>query len=289
MRLVIDWHRGKPYYCYASSNTAWSQAEYRRAYRSNADRLEQVVTTGLAGFLEDRLKLRRGLKTLGIYGQELDRLGEHGEHAAAALMALPKEAMEPLFTALTSRIEVGEEHLALDLRAIELRRFLEWDGRGVFRGRPADWPCSNARYVLDVPVCAVSAERWPVLHVKPRDGDAPAKPDRALMSLLERARTAMRLMEQNRGQSLESLSNELGCRPGHFSRLVRLNYLAPDIVVAIIDGTQPARLTKDVLLKANLPMDWALQRKLLGFPAPERSISVSNLYGRGMWPSAAAK
>jgi hypothetical protein len=75
------------------------------------------------------------------------------------------------------------------------------------------------------------------------------------------------------------------CKPGHFSRLIRLNYLAPDIVTAILDGTQPATLNRDALLKANLPMDWSLQRKLLGFPAPRRRIAERDLFGRGMWPS----
>jgi len=51
--------------------------------------------------------------------------------------------------------------------------------------------------------------------------------------------------------------------------VLRLNYLAPDIILSILDGTHPAGLTRTRLVQANLPMDWALQRKLLGFP--ERS------------------
>jgi site-specific DNA recombinase len=56
---------------------------------------------------------------------------------------------------------------------------------------------------------------------------------------------------------------------GSFSRLVRLNYLAPDIVSAIIDGTQPATLTRRQLIECDLLIDWDLQRRLLGFPAKQ--------------------
>jgi site-specific DNA recombinase len=77
-----------------------------------------------------------------------------------------------------------------------------------------------------------------------------------------------------------------GCRPTHFARLIRLNYLAPDIATSILAGTQPAELDRKILLDSNVPTSWAVQRKLFGFPAPERVISQRNLFGRGMWPAA---
>jgi len=52
---------------------------------------------------------------------------------------------------------------------------------------------------------------------------------------------------------------------GYLSRLLRLPSLAPDIVMAIINGKHPPQLSaKRLTLK--LPTDWAEQRKLLGFP-----------------------
>tara|TARA_R110000787_G_scaffold5442_1_gene19828 strand:- start:9344 stop:9547 length:204 start_codon:yes stop_codon:yes gene_type:complete len=65
-----------------------------------------------------------------------------------------------------------------------------------------------------------------------------------------------------------------------------LNYLAPDIVTAILDGTQPTTLTRKIVLESNIPTDWAIQRQLFGFSAPERRIAAQQLFGRGMWPTA---
>ncbi len=53
-------------------------------------------------------------------------------------------AMPELFAALVSRVEVGQEHLSITFRSVELRRFLLWKGSAVFRGRQADWTCSDA-------------------------------------------------------------------------------------------------------------------------------------------------
>ena len=47
---------------------------------------------------------------------------------------------------------------------------------------------------------------------------------------------------------------------------LRLAYLAPDIVTAIIDGRQPPGLTANTLMRnTRLPLRWEAQRKRLGF------------------------
>ena len=46
----------------------------------------------------------------------------------------------------------------------------------------------------------------------------------------------------------------------------RLNYLAPDIVAAILDGEHPVDLTANKLMAdTRFPLDWRAQRAALGF------------------------
>jgi hypothetical protein len=53
----------------------------------------------------------------------------------------------------------------------------------------------------------------------------------------------------------------------YFTRVLRLAYLAPDIVEAIIEGRQPPELTANKLIRVkSLPIDWPGQREALGFP-----------------------
>ncbi|MCK0127536.1 recombinase family protein [Erythrobacter sp. F6033] len=286
MRLDLHWHRGKTYATYVSSNAIWSQKECKRQYRSTADHLDALVLASTAEFLSDRRKLRKALKSFGIFDEELGRLGEKGSAAAKRLELTPKSQLKELFAAIAYRVELGEDQISIEFRVLELRRYLEWDSEMAFRGRPADWPCSDARYIQNVAARAVTAERWPSLQISPRRDNCKGVPDKKLIELVRSARRAQHLVEEHRELDLEALAKRQGCRPAQFARLIRLNYLAPDIKTAIIDGTQPKELDRKVLLNSNIPTDWAVQRKLYGFPSPTRAIDPRNLFGRGMWPSA---
>ena len=44
-----------------------------------------------------------------------------------------------------------------------------------------------------------------------------------------------------------------------------LAFLAPDIVEAILAGTQPVDLTAETLTRRDLPLSWSEQKSLFGF------------------------
>jgi hypothetical protein len=84
--------------------------------------------------------------------------------------------------------------------------------------------------------------------------------------LLNKARLAQAALDERDVWTVTDLAAKVRCHPKRFTRLVRLNYLAPDIGASIRDGSQPPNLDCKRLMAADLPMDWALQRRLLGFP-----------------------
>ncbi len=285
MLIDANWLNGTPYHFYVSSNAQWSQAEYRRAYRTRADRLDSVVLASVHSFLADRAELRSALVAHGLFGSQLQQLVHTGMRASQRLSGLPCEQMPSLFSALLESAEVSPDAVTLHFRLIELVRFLEWEGQGAFVGRPADWPTSKARHAIKVPVSVIAAERWPVFTVLPCEPSRRRKPDKQLVLLLRNARAALQFMERNRHLDLAGLAKGFGRSPGYFSRLIRLNYLAPDILAAIADGTQPEELDRSTLASAHIPLDWAVQRRMFGFPEPRRPVNPRNLYGRGMWPA----
>lgn len=73
-----------------------------------------------------------------------------------------------------------------------------------------------------------------------------------------------------RDDSIDAMAIRLGLKRDYLAVLVRLSYLSPTIVRAILDGQQPVELTPTrlVSLSMNLPHDWQEQRRLLGF-APD--------------------
>ena len=54
---------------------------------------------------------------------------------------------------------------------------------------------------------------------------------------------------------------------GRLTALMRLSYLAPDIIADILAGRQPPDLSVKLLLRISqdLPLDWPGQRTFLGF------------------------
>ena len=65
---------------------------------------------------------------------------------------------------------------------------------------------------------------------------------------------------------LEDIATEEGVGSSYSILLVRLTFLAPDIIAAILAGKQPAGHTANKLMAdTRLPLDWREQRTFLGF------------------------
>ena len=92
------------------------------------------------------------------------------------------------------------------------------------------------------------------------------KPDRSLVRLLVQAERYQKKILKNREKTISQLADDEKVSGSYFVRILRLSYLAPDIVRAILTGTQPPELTGRKLKAASpLPLTWPEQRELLGF------------------------
>ncbi|QTH21588.1 recombinase family protein [Rhizorhabdus wittichii] len=89
--------------------------------------------------------------------------------------------------------------------------------------------------------------------------------DPKLVELIVKAHQARRMLGLD-GKP-PSLPENLGYRErSHIARLARLSFLAPDIVRAVMEGTQPASLqSKRLYRMSDLPMNWDSQKTMLGF------------------------
>ncbi len=98
-------------------------------------------------------------------------------------------------------------------------------------------------------------------------GQQDASPNASLLRLLGQAYRLQAAMLSSQENGLGALSQQAGVTASYVTRLLRLCWLAPDIVQAILDGKQPPALTSTVLMRkaVNLPVAWAAQRDALGF------------------------
>lgn len=90
--------------------------------------------------------------------------------------------------------------------------------------------------------------------------------DPSLVRLVAKAWALREAMASSPAPSLTAFAKRQRISQSYVTRLVRLAWLAPDIVEAFLDGRQPAGVTASVLMRdTRIPTDWQEQRRALGF------------------------
>ena len=90
--------------------------------------------------------------------------------------------------------------------------------------------------------------------------------DQNLIAHLAKAHQWLALLTTGKVISIKDIASSENVDPSHVTRLLHRAFLAPDIVRAVLNGTQPAHFNLRYLKQFRaLPVDWNDQRKLLGF------------------------
>ena len=245
----------------------------------NAERIENLAVSMIQSLLTDRIKLKETVLRLGDYSGEIARSLAKGGLASRRVSRMQGKELRELFLALVPRVEVAATELRMLVCSFELRRFLAWDGTGIFRKAevrprgtdrfrmiyaPAVLHCGHTRYLVPVEPNVIE----------------PINQSAELIGLLRHAAKLKEVLLSNRSKSIAQLAKSRRMGPVQFSRILRVNYLAPDIQAAIVDGTQPPDLTAHKILFSALPLDWAQQRHLLGFETMPTSRQAAILAGK---------
>jgi DNA invertase Pin-like site-specific DNA recombinase len=250
---------------YKSESTSWSRDGVTRRVMVAADRTESMTVAAIQAFLVNRVELKNAVLSLGLYSEDIRRLLRMGHTVARRVGGMDPKQLRSLLLALVPRVEVSTAGLKVYISCYELGRLLAWDGAGLFEKstvRPAH--VADRVHVVDAPAFLICGHPRFALPVDPRRGPA-AQPKPWLVELLKSAAELRQFMLANREKTIAELAREKKIGASTFARMLRVNYLAPDIQAAIIDGTQPDHLTAWHIVKGPLPLDWEQQRRLLGF------------------------
>ena len=85
--------------------------------------------------------------------------------------------------------------------------------------------------------------------------------DNAMVKLLARGHRWHRKLFDGTHASIEDMAKSENISPSFVSRILRLAYLSPTVVEAILDGKYPAQLTMKDLMEP-FPVDWSMQEKI---------------------------
>jgi site-specific DNA recombinase len=235
------------------------QTERSAGLRIPAGEMEQAVTGRMRQWLVDPGSVYQATRLADPLAQR--RLIARAREIGKSWPDLPAVRQRTLLTALIERIDVGANHrIDIHFRPTRLSTLLD------IVAMPSPSETHDETQILAVPIELRRSGREIKLLIEGTDPFATAKPDARLIKLLIRARRFNATLVDSDGLPFAALAKREGVSPSYFTRLVRLSYLAPDIIQAILDGRQPRDLTADKLLAhSRLPLTWHQQRRVLGF------------------------
>jgi site-specific DNA recombinase len=86
-----------------------------------------------------------------------------------------------------------------------------------------------------------------------------------MLRLLARAQRFSTMVMRGDGKTVAELAKEVGVTASYFTRILRLRFLAPEAVKAILSDRHPRKLTgKRLSVHTKLPHAWSEQLALLG-------------------------
>jgi len=241
--------KGKVRYRYYVSRSLQHDADRHATdgLRIPAREIEAAVITSLAGALDDPLAL---LTQAGITLESgrLRMILKKAEHLAASV----RRKQRDVISNLVGKVVVHPHEIAIRLSVAALCGACTID--------PANSPDSIS---LTAPVRLTRTGL--ALRLVQRDGRpvSQGKPDPGLIALLRKARNWWRQL-QTGTIDIATIAHQEKVNDSWVSRIVRLNFLAPAIVEAILAGTQPASVSATSLRTASLPIDWDEQVAMFG-------------------------
>jgi hypothetical protein len=235
--------------------------------RREGDARDQPVWRVPAGDLES-LVVSRMRSLLGNEGELLDASGG-AQLDAVALNSMLFEArslaeqmdrasaaqLRALVFPLVSRVEVHDERVSIFVPMAS-----------VYQLSGASPDVSEVRPNLELRIAARLARvgREVRLVVAPASGSITCRRDPGLIKLVVKAAAARAAVEATGAGTIEEVAAAQGHGRDYFATLLRLSYLAPDLVAAILEGRQPSDLTRQKLARVSaLPLCWKAQCELL--------------------------
>jgi DNA invertase Pin-like site-specific DNA recombinase len=211
-------------------------------WRVPAHDLEQMVLDQLQRFLTDHTAIYAA--TGGQDAGEIESILQRAAAAANILSGGIAEEQRLVLQQQIGRIDLYDDHIDIAVRMSELA------------------PEVAGPHLLSFPVERL--RRGQVIKlVFPGPEPVTTNKDHRLIGLIAEAHAVRRTVLEQSG-SLVQIAERLGKCRGNLADMIRISYLAPDVVTAIMEGRQPPSLKRKALMKNQLPLDWSEQRRQLG-------------------------
>jgi site-specific DNA recombinase len=251
--------RAKRYRYYVSASLlAGDHSPAQTGIRVPAGDIEGLVLDRLRAFFSPRIEVSDALASLHLEARPLDAALRNAFGLSERWLAMPPVEMKSLVRDIVERATITADRIEIRLGRANVAAALEAGGGSQ---RPAIDPIT-----LSIEAKLRRAGKGKRLVI---ENGAEADVNEGLVELIKEAFAIRNQLLSGSDDSIEAMSGRLGMNKCRLTSLIRLSYLAPDIVRALLEGRQPIELTPMRLLRLSkdLPHDWSEQRHVLGFAA----------------------
>ena len=231
--------------------------------------IEHIVRNGLADFLENSKNLLDAIGT-GLSGAATERALKQARMLRAELQAATPSSWMPLIRPALQRIVIEERAIRLRILREGLRAILLPEGDHNLARSSDDIEEEHGQQIYEYVITARMQTRSGVMKLIVGNGAdrAMTEPDLTLSKAIARAHEWAERLRAGSAHSVRALAKAEGITESYVTRVLRLGFLAPSIVEAILDGRHPIEITADQLtLREDIPVIWLEQRNRLGFDA----------------------
>ena len=258
--------KGTRYRYYVSTSLITGAAKDRsKGRRIPAANLETLVITRLRTLLADRGAILDAIQNEYPGAVEQNRLIGRGRQIAEELGTLAPVQTRAILMTLLSRVDVRPDRVEINIRRCYLIELLDSQSiNQTTQGRKSD---KKSEDVLTLTVRARLQRVGREMRMLVEKTDDQTTGDPGLLRIVARAHEIQERLMQNTDLTVHVIASQERVSANYVYRLLRLPTLAPDIITAIVNGKNPPQLTAKKLMRLTpqIPVDWAEQRKLLGF------------------------
>ncbi|MGA0532767.1 hypothetical protein [Hansschlegelia sp. KR7-227] len=227
--------------------------------RLPAPALEQLARDRAGRMLADpTTTVNAGSSTSRDAGDQR-RLVQLGQEVAARWPALATSDVRNALLAFVPRIDVHPHRVELTVHRWGLQGRLI-DPEGSSAPHPPPDRLDEDLTIISVPVRL--KQRGNELRFVLEGGADEAPADASLIRLLTRAHIVRNRLIDDRA-SIDDVAREENLTASYVTRLVRISFLAPDIVAGVLAGRYPDLTASKLMADTRFPLDWQGQRQRL--------------------------
>ena len=232
------------------------------ARRVPAGDIERLVEERLIAFLKDEGKLHGALAERISQAHEIETLIAGASSLAKRWPRMPSVEKRQRLQGLIARITLNPEGLEIRIRTAHLADILR-RGEEIGAREPIAVP-DEPVLVLTIAARLKRTGMEKKLLIGAANKRSGTKADAGLLKLIARAHELQEIFTRG-GRPISEMAEAAGVSSSYFTRMLRLSFLAPDVVKTILRDRHPLELTaKKLAGDTRLPIAWEEQRARLG-------------------------